>query len=94
MDNPLGELNPFPPKEKKYVYVKRNDNKFRGSTVDMTVEEAQAAIKRNPEWVILGDALEINEQSYAPKLQTLSCPLCPYQAKSNQGLLMHKRKHQ
>lgn len=77
----------------KYVYVQRNDEKFNGSVVDMTQEQAEMAIKRHPKWKILGDALELNEEQHAPKSPVVECPICGYKGKNDRALFAHKRTH-
>lgn len=96
MNNPLGYGNPFPSKETKYVYVKRVGGKWNGSVVDMSEEEAAAALKLHPAWVVLGppDDMAKSEPLTTPVSHQLQCPICGSLLSTESELKRHKKSHE
>jgi hypothetical protein len=81
----------------KFYYVKRNDDEFGGSIVEIPERSLEFTLKQHPTWRVMDTSTDNDTAPIvpeAPKSNTLHCPLCGVESKSEHGLKVHKaRKH-
>lgn len=82
-----------------HIVLARDDQKFRGSTIDIPEHDLTNTLKRHPTWrvlerveaVVRGDIQAVVED--APKAPALECPICGKEYKTEGHLQAHKQKH-
>lgn len=80
---------------KKFYYVKRNDEKHKGSIVEIPAESLAQTLRVHKTWQVMDEAT--NETTgviipEAPKLPAFHCPICGLESKSEHGLKVHKAR--
>lgn len=81
----------------KYLQVRRNDDRFHGTVVDIPERDWPMTSKLHPTWQVIEEVEESVPTMVvpdAPKPIGIECPICGFQAKSFQSLKIHRtRKH-
>lgn len=76
-----------------FHYVKRfRDGKELG-VIDVPLRDLAETLKRNPEWVDLGEIKLHHIAVPELKIGVTECPICGFEAKNDLGLKVHKKKH-
>ncbi len=76
-----------------FHYVRRVKAGKDLGVVDIPTRDLVETLKRNPDWIDLG---EVTVSKIGPpelRIGVTECPICGFEAKNEQGLKVHKSKH-
>lgn len=77
----------------QFHYVRRVKNGEDLGVIDIPTQDLAETLKRNKEWVDLGEVSISKVEVPEIKIGVTECPICGFIAKNATGLQVHKKKH-
>jgi hypothetical protein len=101
MKNEITDESPNPwrrENRRRFVWVKRNDARHKGDTIEIPKEHLEQTLKNHPTWQAMEEVDDAAVKrdvpvSEAPRADILQCPLCGMIAGSEEELAQHKGIH-